>query len=73
MNGEVGNSIDRNNKAVFKTLKRQVVHEVLDFSSQYGSDHSRSYTVHNIVGEIYNYPSYGDFTQTLVFVSTTNM
>ncbi len=60
---------DPYDKSVFKTLKRQAVSEVLDFSSQYGSDQSRSYTVHNVVGEINIYPNYGDFTQTLVFVS----
>jgi hypothetical protein len=67
MNGE---SYD---KPVFKTLKRQAVSEVLDFSSQYGSDQSKSYTAQNVVGEIYNYPSYGDFTQSLVFVSMKSM
>ena len=69
MNGKSNNSVDSCDKSVFKTLKRQTVKEVLDFSSQYGSDQSRSYTVHNIVGETNNYPHYGDFTQTLVFVS----
>ena len=67
MNGKSNSSVHSCDKSVFKSLKRQTVKEVLDFSSQYGSDQSRSYTVHNIVGETNNYPHYGDFTQTLVF------
>ena len=44
----------------------QFVSEVLDFSSQYGSDASISYTAHNIVGKPTKFPSYGDFSQTFV-------
>jgi len=44
----------------------QFVTEVLDFSSQYGSDSSISYTAHNIVGRPTKFPSYGDFSQTFV-------
>ena len=44
----------------------QFVSEVLDFSSQYGSDASISYTAHNIVGRPTKFPSYGDFSQTFV-------
>jgi len=44
----------------------QFVSEVLDFSSQYGSDSSISYTAHNIVGRPTKFPSYGDFSQTFV-------
>jgi len=44
----------------------QFVAEVLDFSSQYGSDSSISYTAHNIVGRPSKFPSYGDFSQTFV-------
>merc|ERR1719158_2587882 len=44
----------------------QFVSEVLDFSSQYGSDSSISYTAHNIVGRPSKFPSYGDFSQTFV-------
>lgn len=58
------------NRHVLKTVKRQTVNEVVDFSSQYGSDLSRSYTVANVVGETNIYPKYGDFTQSLVFVSS---
>lgn len=39
---------------------------MLDFSSQYGSDSSISYTAHNIVGRPTKFPSYGDFSQTFV-------
>ena len=44
----------------------QFVSQVLDFSSQYGSDASISYTAHNIVGKPTKFPSYGDFSQTFV-------
>ncbi|XP_028415668.1 F-box/LRR-repeat protein 4-like [Dendronephthya gigantea] len=67
MDGNTENSTDVRGKSIFKSLKRQAVSKVLDFSSQYGSEDSRSYTVDNIVGETHNYPDYGDFTQALVF------
>lgn len=51
--------------AVIKQVCKQVIH----FSSQYGSDHSRSYTASNLAGEALNYPNYGDFTQSFVLVS----
>jgi hypothetical protein len=44
----------------------QYASEVLDFSSQYGSDNSISYTAHNIVGVPTKFPAYGDFSQTFV-------
>ena len=44
----------------------QFVGEAMDFSSQYGSDSSISYTAHNIVGRPTKFPSYGDFSQTFV-------
>ena len=47
-------------------LKKQVVNNVLCFSSQYGA--SQSYAATNLVGDKYNYPSYGDFTQAFVLV-----
>jgi len=47
---------------------RFYVQEVVDFSSQYGSETSISYTVSNIAGRSSTYPSYGDFTQTAVLV-----
>lgn len=56
-------------KSTYNSLKRQEVEEVLDFSSQYGNENSISYTISNVVGEPTNYPAYGDFTRSLVFVS----
>ena len=46
----------------------QVVQKVVCFSSQYGADQSQSYAAWNLVGESYNFPSYGDFTQAFVMV-----
>lgn len=43
--------------------------EVTDFSSQYGSETSISYTASNLAGRGNIYPNYGDFTQACVFVS----
>ncbi|XP_069743229.1 F-box/LRR-repeat protein 4 isoform X2 [Narcine bancroftii] len=45
----------------------QHVKEVVDFSSQYGSENSLSYTMWNLSGLPNVYPSCGDFTQTAVF------
>lgn len=42
----------------------QYASEVLDFSSQYGSDYSISYTALNITGRPSKYPEYGDFPET---------
>ena len=47
---------------------KQVVEKVVFFSSQYGSDKSKSYTAANLAGKFYNYPNYGDFTQAFVLV-----
>ncbi len=44
----------------------QYASEVLDFSTQYGSDNSISYTAHNLVGMPSKFPAYGDFSQTFV-------
>lgn len=44
----------------------QFAQEVVDFSSQYGSDTSISYTVSNLSGRCNIYPSYGDYTQAAV-------
>ncbi|XP_048753815.2 F-box/LRR-repeat protein 4-like isoform X2 [Ostrea edulis] len=41
--------------------------EVPDFSSQYGSETSISYTARNLAGKCNIYPAYGDFTQACVF------
>lgn len=43
---------------------QQFVHNVVDFSSQYGSDYSISYTAFNITGKPCKYPDYGDFPET---------
>lgn len=47
---------------------KQVVNKVVCFSSQYGGEHSQSYTAWNLAGNSYNFPSYGDFTQAFVLV-----
>ncbi|KAG7208510.1 hypothetical protein KM043_014733 [Ampulex compressa] len=44
----------------------QFVKEVRDFSSQYGSDTSISYTVYNIAGNPSKFPDYGDFPNAFV-------
>lgn len=46
----------------------QFVKEVTDFSSQYGSNNSISYTAYNIVGNPSKFPDYGDFPQAFVMV-----
>lgn len=46
----------------------QFVSEVLDFSSQYGSDTSISYTAYNLTGKPSKFPDYGDFPQAFVMV-----
>ena len=47
-------------------LVEQYAAQVLDFSSQYGSDRSFSYTAANCLGVPTKFPSYGDFPQTFV-------
>lgn len=42
--------------------------EVVDFSSQYGSDISISYTASNLTGRPSKFPNYGDFPQSYVMV-----
>lgn len=48
----------------------QYVQDVVDFSSQYGSDMSISYTAYNITGKPSKFPDYGDFPQAFVMVSS---
>ena len=43
--------------------------DVVDFSSQYGSESSISYVASNLAGKTFVFPAYGDYTQTCVFVS----
>ena len=47
---------------------RQYAQNVLDYSSQYGSDFSISYTALNITGRPSKYPDYGDFPETFAMV-----
>lgn len=49
------------------SLVSQFAKEVTDFSSQYGSETSISYTACNLAGRSNIYPTYGDFTQACVF------
>lgn len=51
------------------TFIHQFVKEVCDFSSQYGSNSSISYTAYNIAGNPSKFPDYGDFPQAFVMVS----
>lgn len=46
----------------------QFVKDVYEFSSQYGSDTSISYTAYNIAGNPSRFPDYGDFPQAFVMV-----
>lgn len=55
------------------TFIEQFVQDVVDFSSQYGSDISISYTAYNITGKPSKFPDYGDFPQAFVMVSFTVM
>ena len=48
---------------------KQAPVRVIDFSSQYGSETSCSYTIDNLVGCSTIYPKYGDYTTACVFVS----
>lgn len=50
------------------TFIHQFVKEVCDFSSQYGSNISISYTAYNIAGNPSKFPDYGDFPQAFVMV-----
>ena len=46
----------------------QFVQNVEDFSSQYGSEISVSYTAINLRGPPSNFPDYGDYPQAFVMV-----
>lgn len=48
----------------------QYAKDVTDFSSQYGSETSISYTASNLAQRDNIYPNYGDYTQACVFVSS---
>lgn len=47
----------------------QFVQNVEDFSSQYGSEISVSYTAFNLRGPPSNFPDYGDYPQAFVMVN----
>ena len=47
-------------------LVEQYANQVLDFSSQYGSDTTFSYTAANCLGKPAKFPAYGDFPPTFV-------
>lgn len=47
-------------------ILEQFVHNVEDFSSQYGSEISVSYTAFNLRGPPSNFPDYGDYPQAFV-------
>lgn len=49
-------------------LINQYAQHVLDYSSQYGSDFSISYTAYNITGRPSKFPDYGDFPETFAMV-----
>ncbi|GCC24203.1 F-box/LRR-repeat protein 4 isoform X1 [Chiloscyllium punctatum] len=69
--GEIMNSrraIESSNRILPLSVEVvQYAKEVVDFSSQYGSENSLSYTMWNLSGLPNVYPSSGDFTQTAVF------
>ncbi|UJR21872.1 hypothetical protein I4U23_024945 [Adineta vaga] len=50
-----------------QTIFTHIPQNVLDFSSQYGSNRSRNYNLDNICNAPEIYPSYGDSTNALVF------
>lgn len=50
----------------------QYAQNVPQFSSQYGSDASVSYTAYNVTGKPSKYPEYGDFPETFAFVSISS-
>lgn len=55
-----------------ETQISQFASRVLEFSSQYGSDNSISYTACNITGRPSKYPNYGDFPETFAMVSSNH-
>jgi F-box/leucine-rich repeat protein 4 len=50
-----------------ETIIEQIPKSIRDFSSQYGSNNTRSYTVENICSDPEIFPMYGDSTNALVF------
>jgi len=54
------------NQAESPRVLEQYAAQVLDFSSQYGSERSFSYTARNCLGTPSRFPRYGDYPQTFV-------
>ena len=48
----------------------QFVSQVANFSSQYGTAGTSSYTASNLVSGLNVYPKYGDYTEAFVLVSS---
>ena len=61
-------SLDDDKEAEERVRICQYAHRVLDYSSQYGSDTSISYTAFNIIGRQSKYPDNGDFPETFAMV-----
>ncbi|XP_025405121.1 F-box/LRR-repeat protein 4 [Sipha flava] len=61
--------IDEEPSALDYDFVFQFSSEVVDFSSQYGSDISISYTASNLIGRPSKFPNYGDFPQSYVMRS----
>ncbi|XP_058445201.1 F-box/LRR-repeat protein 4 [Malaya genurostris] len=61
-----GGDQDGSDSQKLVTIK-QYAQNVVDFSSQYGSDTSISYTAYNVTGKPSKYPDYGDFPETFAF------
>lgn len=59
----------KNQNSPMENFLFQFSSEVVDFSSQYGSDISISYTASNVTGRPSKFPNYGDFPQSYVMVS----
>ncbi|XP_046677806.1 F-box/LRR-repeat protein 4-like [Homalodisca vitripennis] len=62
----IENSLQEDEEDSEITFIEQFVQDVVDFSSQYGSDISISYTAYNIAGKPSKFPDYGDFPQAFV-------
>lgn len=61
---EIYDSTDYKTSYYSDVKVNQYAQAVIDFSSQYGSDYSISYTALNITGRPSKFPDYGDFPET---------
>ena len=50
---------------------KQFAKDVVNFSSQYGTHDTASYTAQNLAGDLHIYGDYGDRTEAFVLVRTT--